>query len=120
MEMFPSCERDVRGHSLKIHFNTFFSSNPPGYDRKPLQRFRAALVIVRRHSCGRWGHEFRMRGEYYSTETCPVCRRKKTATFTYAELKPLLPPEWFNEEWLRRWRRSRHGGVSAPPENVRE
>ena len=89
---FPHCEIEVRGHRLRVHLNTFLTG--PGlipFERRMLQPKR---VIVRLQCCGRWGKPFRKRGYYYSTETCPVCRRQKTERFTYAELRPLLPAEW--------------------------
>jgi len=120
MEMYPSCEIEVRGHRLKVRLNTMLSSNPPGYDPGRLPRLQAAKLIVYLKCCGQWGEAFRARGNYYSFGRCPVCHRRKTEEFTYVELKPLLPAEWWQEGWEGWWNRSRHGGASEAPENVRE
>ncbi len=91
---YPSCEIEVRGHRLKVHFNTMLT-DPPGSDYSQHLRLQAAKLIVRLLCCGRWGHAFRARGHYFTPGRCPVCHQRKTERFTYTELKPLLPAEWW-------------------------
>src|SRR5262245_14216623 len=94
---YPHRDIEVRGHQLRVHFNTMLTE-PPGFD--PLQHFRlrAAKLVVRRKCCGRWGQQFRHRGGYYTPGWCSVCGRQKDERFTFLELQPLLPPEWFQEQ----------------------
>jgi hypothetical protein len=46
---------------------------------------------------GRWGKQFRVRagGTYRTFESCAVCGQRKTEEFTYDEIRPLLPAEWW-------------------------
>jgi hypothetical protein len=94
---YPRCEIEVRGHRLKVHLNTMLSSNPPGYDPSRLLVLPARKLIVRLLCCGRWGKPFRARGGYWTPGECAVCHRRKTERFTFVELKPLLPAEWWQE-----------------------
>src|SRR6266567_7333702 len=91
---YPSCEIEVRGHRLKVHFNTMLT-DPPGFDQLQHLRLQVAKLMVYLLCCGRWGQPFRARGYFYSFGRCPVCHRRKTEVFTYTELKPLLPAEWW-------------------------
>jgi hypothetical protein len=91
---YPHCEIEVRGHRLKVHFNTMLT-DPPGFTQIEHLKLQPKKLIVRLLCCGRWGQPFRARGGYYTPGECAMCHRRKTERFRYAELKPLLPAEWW-------------------------
>ncbi len=91
---YPSREIEVRGHQLKVYFNTMLT-DPPGFTRLQHLRLQAAKLMVYLRCCGRWGQAFRARSGYYTFGECAVCHRRKTEVFTFSELKPLLPAEWW-------------------------
>ena len=94
---YPRCEIEVWGHRLRVYLNTMLT-DPPGSDQlPPYLRLRTAKLMVYLLCCGRWGQPFRARSHFYSVGRCPVCHRRKTERFTYTELRPLLPAEWWQE-----------------------